>query len=336
MIPKVGIIGKGFIGPGVWRACLEIGWDVKFISKTRYIELYNNGILECNTRIKGNIFEKALSGVDIVFLCIPTLDDGNIAKNYIILAIKAGKIIVIAEKGSWGNCGEKIFPHKDKIGSSAVVGGSSMILPYLITNLPHDFKVMRLVINGTCNYILFMMSLDYSFETATKIAKTLGYAEPNNDDPLQILNGEICGDVSMKITALHNRLQLNPGSFLKAKDIETTPITPSEFEKIKDHPEKYRYIVSIERLSSPYATQEHDNAISVMDFKFGAFRIRACFEDILNEPFSKLILPSVNNGVLINDTGNIFPTNNGEPGAPGAGIKTVDAMMRDAKKLLKL
>lgn len=334
---KAGIIGKGFIGQGVWRSCLERGWDVKFIHKTEYIELYENGILESNTRIKNDIFEKALSKVDVVFLCTPTLDDGNIGKNYIISAIKAGKIIVIAEKGSWGNYGEEIFPHKDSIGSSAVVGGSSMILPYLSTNLPPDFKILRLIINGTCNYILFMMSLGYNFETATKITKKpLGYAEPGNKNPLELLNGEICGDVSMKISALHNLQQLNPGSFLKAKDIETIPITPSEFEKIEDHPKKYRYIVSITRQTSPDTAPLLTDTISVIDFNFGNFRFHAGFENVLNEPFSKLILPGVNNGVLINDTGNIFPENNGEPGAPGAGIKTVDAMMHDAHRLLNL
>ncbi|MCJ7787056.1 hypothetical protein MUP06_02530, partial [Patescibacteria group bacterium] len=106
MKAKIGLIGYGKIGKEVEKRALQRGWAVPVI-----IEI--SGVY--NSSMKQKIAEPSewldyfrKENVDIAVLCIPTLDDGTTAYNYIKTSVGNEIPIVTSEKGAWGNYGPEL------------------------------------------------------------------------------------------------------------------------------------------------------------------------------------------------------------------------------------
>ena len=85
---NIGIIGNGNIGSELSKAIVSQGGNVKFVldSKRRYSD-----------------YGGLVSGLDGIFLAIPTVDDGRTAFEYIRSTIDLGVPIVTCEKGALSN-----------------------------------------------------------------------------------------------------------------------------------------------------------------------------------------------------------------------------------------
>ena len=294
---NIAIIGLGLIGSTLKRKAETRNWDIKFILKSDGVYKDDKKIDELQN------YQNYCDNLDLVFLAIPTQDDGTIAYNYIKTFIEKNIPIVTCEKGALSNYFTELKPSLSKIGYSATVGGGTRLLKHV------KKQEMHAIVNGTLNYVFDEIAKGISFEQAIEQAKKLGYAEPGANNPIEILNKEATEDVPMKAVILCNIAGFSP---IRAKDIETQEINEQQLQQIIK--ENRRYIVSITK-----EKQEHIGGFThqIEDYILSAgFRI----------PPKQLILSGVDNALLINDK---FVT------GPGAGPDpTTEAMLKDAEELI--
>jgi len=173
--PKVGIIGIGNIGSELHRRLKLKGWNIGWVLDT-------DGIFtEISKRKKldnAKNYVKHLNGLDLVFLAIPTLDDGYIAYNYIKNCLAKNIPIVTCEKGALSNYFAELKSDLNlgEIGYSATVGGGSRLLRYLKERIGPQVEEIHAVINGTLNYIFSGLSEGRSLGEVVEETKRLGYA----------------------------------------------------------------------------------------------------------------------------------------------------------------
>ena len=320
---KVGIIGVGNIGLELRGKLGLLDWDVEFVLKS-------DGVYKNEQKI--DVLENYLSyceSVDVVFLAIPTSDDGKVASDYIYNIVNKNIPVVTCEKGALSNYYSRLEPYLDKIGYSASVGGGTRLLNYAETMMSEDVTSMHLIVNGTLNYIFEQMSKDESIGEAVKNAQRLGYVEPGATDILDIINGEACSDVPMKISILHNVCGL--GKPIKAKDIKVKKISKIELEQLIDEAHLRRYVVSFRK-----NFLEEDGVIGGFVYKSGEWNICAGFKDISkNKIYMQLKSSEVNNAILITkgvyNADGIYKLK-----GPGAGAgPTTSSMIKDALTFFK-
>lgn len=335
---KVGIIGDGFIGKLIAQSLLMKGITPNFVGNSKIISYKDLSFKERKVvAANENNYREAFSTVGVVFNCMSTKDDGAKAHSLnMIMVREQNGILIGSEKGSWGNYGYEQKKYIKQFGYSAVVGGSSLLLDYINTYFSQNVNVIRCVLNGSTNLIMFLMGEGYQFENAVTVSDYLGCIEPDHEEPKAILNGEVVGDAMKKIAALHSIVGLNPQLNLTARELEQVaqPLTDDCLKELQANPNLYRFMVSFERYGTEAERTNHQGAIAILDYKAqGDFRIIAAFERVNREPFSQLVLPSVNNGVVFNDNGVVYP---GRIGAEGAGPYTIGALMHDFRRLCLL
>lgn len=299
-VSSIGIIGLGNIGTEIYNTAQLLRWNTKWIIRSK--ETY------------GNPEEK----VDIIFLTIPTLDDGKTAFNYIKKSMNKDTPVVTCEKGSLSNYYAELEPNINRIGYNATVGGGTQILSKLKELLePRIWTELEIhaVINGTLNYIISEVSEGKELEEVALKARELGYTEPGAEKPLDIINKEATQDVPMKTAIIFNTANLN--GRIRAKEIKTHKINNSELEEIIN--KNMRCTVSITRKYT-------EEVIGGFKHQAGEWIITAGFKKIESQ---ELIRPGVSNILLVNlgDFG-VYTLS-----GPGAGAKpTVKSMMLDAIK----
>ena len=285
---KIGIIGAGNIGSELYRKTKALGWDIKFVLKDDGV--YKN----FDERIDELKFHKKYEkGIDLAFLAIPTLDDGNAAYKYIKSFIKESIPVVTCEKGALSNYFRYLRPYLDKIGYSATVGGGTRLLRYLEERISPDVKEIHAVINGTLNYIFDEVSRGRSLGEVAEEAKKLGYAEPGAKNHLEVINKEATKDIPMKTSILFNISKL-ASNCVNAKNIKCNEIGEPELKKLIKESKKRRYIVSISK------EDNGEDIIGGFKHKIEDWIISAGFKDISeNSLYSKLVPSGVNNSILI-------------------------------------
>lgn len=197
---KVGIIGFGTVGTGVYKVLQSINditikkIAVKNINKKRNIDNFNETILTDNAFDIVNDPE-----IDIV---IEVAGGVNPAFELLKTAINNGKHIVTANKELLAKQGRELFKlAKEKntiiLYEAAVAGGIPIILPVKTTLSANKITKIAAILNGTTNYILTKMhEQNLSYDVALKQAQELGYAET---DP----TGDVEGyDAAYKIAIL--------------------------------------------------------------------------------------------------------------------------------------
>ncbi len=115
------------------------------------------------------------------------------ALDYIVLALRAGKYVVTANKEVMAKHGSHLLAVAREHGvdilyEASVGGGIPIIAPLKRDLLANRIISLSAIINGTTNYILTAMSREGAdFADALRRAQELGYAEP---DPANDIEGE--------------------------------------------------------------------------------------------------------------------------------------------------
>ena len=124
------------------------------------------------------------------------------AKKLVFQALKNKKNVVTANKALLAKYGDELakIAEKNKVNlefEAAVCGGVPVVRTLKEGLISNSISKIYGVLNGTSNYILTLMDKkNIDFESALKIARSLGYAESN---PTSDLNGD---DVSSKLKIL--------------------------------------------------------------------------------------------------------------------------------------
>lgn len=314
---KIGIIGTGRIGTELSERITQRGWEL-LIAKTSGIYIRKEKIAELHDWLE------CFKNLDIVCLCIPTLDDGVIAYEYIKVLIDNNIPVVTCEKGALGNYFPELKHWVNKIGYSATVGGGTRLLPWLRERLTLGTREVHLIINGTLNFIFDGLSSGRgALDEMVAEAKTLGYTEPGAKNPSEVINNEANKDVPNKVSVLLNTCGFGE---IRAKDIDVKPIFEDDLKKLVREATSRRYIVSITR-----ETNEED-VIGGFKFLLNGWHVSAGFKNRSHNPlFLQFVPPGVNNAVLIYGADGTYILT-----GPGAGvIPTVGSMMRDITDLLR-
>ncbi|QEK11834.1 homoserine dehydrogenase [Crassaminicella thermophila] len=205
---KIGILGLGNVGKGVWNIIEEnknkidnyLGSNLE-IKKILVRDIHKNrGIAIPQEKLTTNPLEIIQDPeIDIIIEVIGGIDT---AFEYIKQAFENGKHVVTANKAVIATHGNKLRALAQRYGVElryeASVGGGIPIINTLTQSLSAN-KIDELVgiINGTTNYILTQMSdFGMDFDDALKLAQEKGYAEA---DPTSDIEGE---DVAFKLSIL--------------------------------------------------------------------------------------------------------------------------------------
>ncbi len=224
---QIGLAGLGNVGAGVYKNLIRnrellrerTGKEihirrivVKDVHKVRGLDLSPELL---STRLADLIDDDEIS---IVVELIGGIDQ---AKNLVKEALKAGKIVVTANKALLAEHGKELFALAEEHQTSiyfeaAVAGGIPIIKTVQESFVGNCIESMVGIINGTSNYILTRMDqAGLSYEDALKEAQDLGYAE---SDPTLDING---GDAAHKAVILAS---LSYGCWIPLKDVHVEGI----------------------------------------------------------------------------------------------------------------
>ncbi len=196
---KIGIIGLGTVGSGVYKSLRDfseieiVKIAVKNINKPRSAdvpkELLTDNPFEVVNNPEINVIVELIGGVEPAW-------------SYIETALKNGKHIVTANKELLAKKGEELFNLSEEnncvvLYEAAIAGGIPIIMPIKTILAGNRINKIQAILNGTTNYILTKMDSDgASYEDVLKEAQAMGYAET---DP----TGDVEGfDAAYKITTL--------------------------------------------------------------------------------------------------------------------------------------
>tara|TARA_Y100000741_G_scaffold63035_1_gene44875 strand:+ start:344 stop:1624 length:1281 start_codon:yes stop_codon:yes gene_type:complete len=204
---NIGIIGLGTIGTGVYKILKERRGEIK---KRYNIEININKCCDISTAIKkqlkipSDVFTKDFhevtnsSDIDLV---IELIGGTKVAYEISKETLKNKKHLVTANKALLAYHGKELkklsIKNNVNICYEASVGGGipiiSSIKDSILVNKINSFWG---ILNGTCNYILTLMSKGIDFKKALHMAQKEGFAEA---DPTLDINGK---DTAHKVSVL--------------------------------------------------------------------------------------------------------------------------------------
>lgn len=324
---QAGIIGFGNIGKKLYEKLLENGWEIVFIVTSEHVFIGNID----TPKDKSENWLNYCNNIDVIFLAIPTFDDGRTAFNYITAVTEKRIPVVTCEKGALSNYFAELKPILNRIGYSATVGGGSGMIHFLQHRFFSGMREVHAIVNGTMNYIWDDLRMGNPLGHIIEEVKRLGYAEPGEKDPIRIILGEAGPDVTKKTSILFN-LCFRPKTVLRAKDIKVV-LTDKMVRQAITEAMNRRFVVSFERNGN---FKEKDNDIVAFTHRIEEWVISGGFK----RTDSPLIARLCNSATWIN---NAILTVEGEDGSggiylcvgPGAGASPIaTAMIRDAEGLL--
>lgn len=204
---NVGIIGLGTIGTGVYKILKERRASIKDkynldinIKKCCDISLSSKRKLKIKTDVFTKDFKEVVQAKDIDIV-VELIGGTNIAYTISKEALKNKKHLVTANKALLAHKGKELRKisavNKVNIGYEASVGGGIPIISSIKDSLLIN-KITSFcgILNGTCNYILTLMSNGIDFSKALGMAQKEGFAEA---DPTLDINGK---DTAHKVSVL--------------------------------------------------------------------------------------------------------------------------------------
>jgi len=236
----IGLIGFGTIGTGVVKVLAQ---NAEVISQRLGFPLRLVRIADLDTQtdrrvdLAGIHFDDDAPGliadpaVDIVIELVGGYD---VAKRFMLDAIRAGKHVVTANKALLALHGKEIFAAAEAAGvdvafEAAVAGGIPILRSLREGLAANHIESVVGILNGTTNYVLTEMErTEEDFEVVLKRAQDLGYAEA---DPTFDVDGV---DAAHKLSLLTG---MAFGAELTYKEIPTEGIramTPLDFEMARD------------------------------------------------------------------------------------------------------
>ncbi len=333
---KVIVIGAGKIGQKLSELLIEKGHRV-LAQATRTRVAWGELNLEFQDVGVDGIIEAlrpSAAEADAVMLAIPNGDKGVAELKY--MSAFRGKHIITCAKAAHAFKYGEVLALGQPIGRRATVGGGTDMLEVLLRrHLGSEVVTIYTVLNGTLNYVWSIIQAGGSFAAAIDDAKSLGFAEPSNDDPVAILNGELA-DVCMKSAILKSVALPCDAGHLSADDINIIPLTSADIPRLTSRNARYRFIVTFSTV--PDVDEIAEGTPGSIRAKCGRWNIVGGFHDVKAEsPWYDWLrqIDGVNNGFTIHnslgkDTGNSL-------GGPGAGPEvTAKAMIRDLHDLLAI
>lgn len=292
---------------------------------------------------KSPLGPKSLEDIDdfpeVVFLAIPSSDDGNVAKGYIDTVLERGKIAVTAEKGAIANHFEELKESSDqfaRFGINATVGGGTRVLEIARTYCDDidNISQIHLAVNGTLAAIMSSIAPPggdgMSLGQAVHQAVELGYAEPNAKTSYDVIKGEAEGDIPKKTAIFFNKLGLTK-ELIDWDELKFN-LTDEEIGQAIEEAETRRFIVSLyspmHLVKNPKGPEE--GKIGGFDIEHEGWRVVGGFRHIKRNPLFSRIASSTgpSNGLVIglgpDETDGVFALT-----GPGAGVNTTANTMID-------
>ena len=233
---NIGLCGFGTVGQGVWkhltraRADLETRLDVRL--EVRRVAVKN---LRRKRKIRiplSKLTDDALSvatdpKIDIV---CELMGGTDLARQVTLAALRAGKVVVSANKALISAYGAEIFATARKHGGhfffeASVAGGIPIIKALREGLVANRFPQIYGILNGTCNYILTEMEeRDESYSVVLAEAKQLGFAEA--DEALDVQGWDAAHKAAVLAWLAHG-IWVNPKHMI-VEGIDR--ITPADFK----------------------------------------------------------------------------------------------------------
>lgn len=224
---RLGLIGLGTVGSGVYKSAMEfdnleiVKIAVRNLNKPRSVDVPPE-------KLTDNPYDLVTDpNIDVV---VELMGGVEPAWDYIKTALKNGKHIVTANKELLAKRGEELFNLSEEhnrvvLYEAAIAGGIPIIMPIKTILAGNKIHKIQAILNGTTNYILTKMDMQgASYEEVLKEAQALGYAET---DP----SGDVEGfDAAYKITTLAT-IAFN--SRIKFENVYREGITKIRKEDIK-------------------------------------------------------------------------------------------------------
>ena len=186
---RIGFIGMGTVGQGVWKHLQTDRERTQARLGTRY-ELVKASVRDINKKRDIDISREQMTedpldvvrddSIDIVCELMGGTDR---ALALTLEALKRGKVVVSANKAVICKHGAEIFETAQKYGGkyffeASVAGGIPVIKVLREGLVANGFSLIYGILNGTCNYILTRMERENApYESIVADARKLGYVE---------------------------------------------------------------------------------------------------------------------------------------------------------------
>lgn len=334
---RVIVVGTGRIGAELIKKLNSLpGWKLLATVNSKGLESLDDVIPKLDTNDLRDIAYQIRHNVDVAFITIPSEAGGSAAFRYIDFFQKVGVAVVTCEKGALAYHFKSFRSRLSRIGFNATVGGGTRMLVALRDRMQFSpFGVnFHAVVNGTMNYIFTELSQGRGFGEVVSAAQRLGFAEPGNDNPLDVLNGEI-NDTILKATILYNTcLAGQKGEVMIPDSVKPILIDRQEIETLLFHAHDRRYIVSFGQ--GLLDESKTEGVIGGFRHQVGDWNIVGGFQRLdANPAFRDWVPNDAQNSILISDgpfseNGNYVLTT-----GPGAGpAATAQSMLIDASEIL--
>lgn len=280
-----------------------------------------------------------MKDVKIVFNTLPS-DQGERSLEILRQLAFMGVPVVTAEKGALSQYYKQIESEGllKYLGLSATVGGRTGMLSWAADQINSRTSQIHIVINGTLNYILDGISNQRTPGQVIDEAVMLGYAEPGAKEHLDVLNGELIGDIPKKAAILANKSLRNTvflnNSYILPEQLNQIPLDKKSWHRLIKESKDRRYILSFVRKDEEIPESDIIAPLrKEYKTKFGTTVIIGGFRRVHDNPLlSYLNLSGTRNGAVItggeNESDGILVLS-GEGAGPGP---TATAMVNDARE----
>lgn len=344
---KAGIIGRGNIGSGLLDRLpkeTRVQWQIKFTADNEAVYTAFNDSIGGKEGVP--ILLKGKSSdpiyycpkVDIVFLTIPTRDNGEVAREFLKdISSRLRKPIVTCEKGGLGNYWPELCADPSgfsRIKYNASVGGGTMMLKKARSHLDSFTYGFLVILNGTVNAFMDRVGGGYRPDPAIEELRANGYVDPlapgEQNNVLGVINNEVIGDIPKKVAIFGNHVL---GLKLRASDFSTKSLRLDQggLRFLIENAANYRYFVTFERDGVNEFGYGQDSEIGALLHQADGWTIKGGFRK-LSPSLEILRVPGVTN-IVVADEGpygyNIIARGLGAGPGP-----TVTTMIRDAYDLL--
>jgi homoserine dehydrogenase len=186
---RIGLLGFGVVGQGVWknieknREALEYRLGVQLVISNIVVkDLGREREVKAPTSLLTTDPSRVVDNPEIDIVC-ELMGGTKDALDWTRRALKAGKIVVSANKALICEHGEELFRIARENGAhyffeASVAGGIPIIKTIREALVANRFSLIYGILNGTSNYILTRMEKEgISFEETLVDARRLGYVE---------------------------------------------------------------------------------------------------------------------------------------------------------------
>lgn len=326
------IIGFGNIGKELCRQLAQPAVARRVGLKTRpeFIVRSNDVIKPDGNPAQYKNFAAIKELPDVIFIAMPSTDDGRPAYEYIASILAAGKLVVTAEKGALANYFSKLKKESDgfrRLGVNATVGGGTRLVSTLQAYCEDkaNIRQLHLALNGTLTAVFSSLAAGQPLDKAVQKAVRAGLAEPGHHNSYDVIRSEAEGDIPKKTAILFNRLGLS-GEVLDWQKLRFE-LTDREIRQAVKQAKTRRFIVSI----YPTTKLTDDGVVGGFSTRHDGWLVRGGFRQIkcgsLLAPLANLA--GADNGFVIglgpDGTDGVYSLT-----GPGAGVRpTVNAMIDD-------